>query len=214
MGVFDQINMPMQVPETAMQTEVGDSGTGGPPVNDLAARADKAAMLKSHNVADADRARLLRISADELQTLEESPEFAEAWAKRTEESVQQAELQSRGWDAVEEEALGTVLGHLRAVKDGDYALKAAMLANKAQRRRGPDGHRPTIAGQTGALPVVIHLNPTYVNGLQQNFNITEREMRGAIQQKRVNVLPAKMVTDLFKPDLSGLNAEEALFAAG
>lgn len=213
MGVFDQLlGKPAQAGDSGNATANAEGNTL-PAAPTLAAKAKKAAMLRAHEVPEDQRAKVLQCSLGELAALEETAEFAAAMAERVESAVQNADETAQGWDTVENEALATVLAHVRSVPDADYALKVAMVANKAQRRQAGNMQQRVITGQNGVLPVVIHLNPTYVQALQQNFTVTRREMQ-EMKHKDVNVLPAKLVSDLLKPDLSNLNFNEALFAAG
>lgn len=118
------------------------------------------------------------------------------------ERIDQIDTLNSGWDAVEEEALGTVLQSLRANPDPDFALRAASLANRAT-RRGGYGQQP-IAGHSTAS-ATINLKAVFVEKLQQ-MNVERQEIvrrhsdcNGADHRKKVNALPIAQTEALLQP---------------
>jgi hypothetical protein len=115
------------------------------------------------------------------------------------EHFESQQVMNKGWDALEQISLNCVLQAMQMRPDPEFAMKAAMLANRAT-RRGSLNHTP-IPGNAG-VRTVIQLNAHFVDKLQQNFTISnEREGRQAVQveQHRVSMLPQAKVTELLSP---------------
>jgi len=118
--------------------------------------------------------------------------------------LEQAAVVNEGWDLIEEEALGTVLQQVRQVScDKDYALKAATLANKAQRRG--NAHSP-INGKVNTM-AVITFNTTFIEKLQTMSVGMEAIDANA---KRVDTLDVESTQNLFKDH--GTQTVDDLFA--
>ena len=105
-----------------------------------------------------------------------------------------------GWDTVESLAVVAVMTQLQQVPDPDYALRAAALANKAQRRGV--FNRP-IGVTSGQRKTTINLNASFVDKLQMNFQLPTKEAIEAevvdpvqIAKKDVNFMPPTAVEDL------------------
>lgn len=141
-----------------------------------------------------------------LQIMQAEETVQQVQALRTKQ-LDDARTLNNGWDAVEEEAVGTVLEALRHGADQEYALRAAAVANKAQ-RRGANGLRNTITPVAGAT-AVIDLKAVYIERLQQ-MTVAQARVRDALapegaattsetqsvaptQRKRVNVLPLTQI---------------------
>ena len=93
----------------------------------------------------------------------ELTEYKEILARISTEYFEQNQQLNDGWNSVEAMALTTVINNLEWSKDPDYALRAAMLANKAN-RRGDVTQQP-INGQAGAR-AVFHLTANFIEKLQ------------------------------------------------
>jgi hypothetical protein len=85
-------------------------------------------------VPDGQIARALGLNEKRLQQIRELPDYQAVVERLQIEALEQAQTLNQGWDAVEDEALGTVLETLRANPDPEFALRAAAMANKAVRR--------------------------------------------------------------------------------
>lgn len=133
----------------------------------------------------------------QLIATEEYQEQAEAIAQA---KFQENELVNKGWDSVEAMGLKNVVTALQNDPDPDFALRAAVVANKASRRGSQHQNNP-IAQAAGAK-AVIHLNANFVDKLQQNtFNITERKNELAENQKDSNFLGARNVQELLQAEI-------------
>jgi hypothetical protein len=120
---------------------------------------------------------------EHVKQLAEQPVVQIERAKQETQRLDQADLMNRGWDSVEEEALGTVVQHLRANPDPDFALRAASVANKAVRRNG--NGVPVLNGTTTAT-ATIQLSVQFIEKLQQMQVGMEALQQAA---KRVDMLP-------------------------
>jgi len=131
------------------------------------------------------------LSAAQVEVLVDSDQFRAKLVEQQEQQFAQAEKMNRGWDAVEEEALGNVLEVLSQNPDPDYALRAAAVANRATRRGA--NNRAIDAGHA-QQSAVIKLNVAFVNQLQQQPG-SPRVLD--TEAKRVNTLaPADVRTVL------------------
>lgn len=114
---------------------------------------------------------------------------------------EESELINQGWDSVE--ALG-VKGTIIALQNNpepDFSLRAAVVANKAI-RRGTFNNNPIP--QSAGVRAVIHLNPTFVGKLQQNFEISAERVNGLAEKpKDSDFMPAQDVHDLLGKKDSG-----------
>lgn len=116
-------------------------------------------------VPDGQIVRALGLKDDKrLQQIRELPDYQAMVERLQIEALEQAQTLNQGWDAVEDEALGTVLETLRANPDPEFALRAAAMANKAV-RRGNRGNQALPGGAVAAT--VINLSTTFVQRLQQ-----------------------------------------------
>ena len=137
-------------------------------------------------------------SQEQVQTLIESAEVQNKLAELKLNAIETSETRNTGWDAVEEQALAQVLEKLQSVPDPDYALKAAMIANKAQRRNAMHENTP-IQPQVN-MQTVINLHPRFVRQVQkQGFEINADE-KPQIARKMQNFLQANRVQKLLQKD--------------
>ncbi len=123
---------------------------------------ERVAKLVSMNVPNRQIAAASGIHADKIAEIIKLPKVQEKIQILTVEQLEETEVVNQGWDTVESEAVGTVLEQLRAVPDPDYALRAAAVANRAQRRGIVN---ETITGKTSAV-AVIELSAVFIEKLQ------------------------------------------------
>lgn len=153
----------------------------------------KLARMVDQGVPEKELANIFGASEEQIAATLASVDYANALAHVREETYDKQELLNKGWDGVEEFAVSTVLGHLQGpTPDPDYALKAAMIANKAV-RKGKHTNEPIIVQPN--MQSVIQLNATYVNKLEQTFNIEKREVK-TMELKQTNMLSVKGVKSL------------------
>ena len=129
---------------------------------------EKIANLMALEVPQKQIAIAVGLSDGRISQIKDDPEFQELFAAKVVENAERHGILNDGWDAVEAQALSIVNANLGWNKNPDFALRAAMVANKAQ-RRGQLNTGPSIAAQAGAR-VILNLNPQFINKLQQINN--------------------------------------------
>lgn len=155
------------------------------------------AKLKSMEVADHQIALAVGLDEDQLEQILASDAYKQTFSTLQIEKYDTHETLNTGWDAIEEASMGHVLEYLRTRPDPEYALKAAAMANKAQ-RRGGHVNVPINGGTSAAA--VINLNAVFVNKLQtMRENGAKRVF--AAETKRVDALDIREVKQLFKTDV-------------
>ena len=119
--------------------------------------------------------------------------------------IEENALVDSGWDAVEQEAIGTVLEQLKVSPDADFALRAAAAANRAQRRGG--NNRETMAAKT-TTTAVIELSAVFIEKLQ-TMQIGMDAIN--VNAKRVDTLNVQDTQHLFRD--TGKVSVDDLFGA-
>lgn len=163
---------------------------------------EKIAGMLVIGVPDVQIAEVMSLSAGRIAQIKQSDEFKPFLAEAATERLQEQAEINEGWDKVEREALKIVTDVLKYNKNPDYALKAAMVANRAT-RKGSVGNQPlpTAMGER----VVIHLNANFVGKLQQlsigkaeigTSNLQDALAVSQSQQKKVNLLAPGQVKKL------------------
>lgn len=123
---------------------------------------DRIAKLVSMEVPARQISMATGVSSTKIAEVIGNQEVVKRVEKIATENLEKADLVNTGWDAVEEEALGTVLEQLQVNQDKEFALKAAAVANKAQRRG--NGNQ-SISDRPNAT-ATIELNIAYIEKLQ------------------------------------------------
>lgn len=156
------------------------------------------AKLKSMEISNTQIAAAVGLDEPQLDLVLASAAYKTTFSTLQLEKYEAHDTLNTGWDAIEEEAAGTVLAYLRERPDPEYALKAAAMANKAQ-RRGGHANVPIMGGVTAAA--VINLNAVFVNKLQSMRETTAGRTFESGEGKRVDALDIKSVQDLMKTDV-------------
>lgn len=152
------------------------------------------AKLKSMEVPAHQIAAAVGMDEADLEVLMASAKFRDQFSAQQLKKYDTHETLNDGWDAVEETAMGHVLEYLMARPDPEYALRAAAMANKAQ-RRGAHSNVPITGGVQAAA--VIQLNAVFVKKLQMMRGRGEdgaEFINGAA--KRVDALDVSRVQEL------------------
>jgi len=153
---------------------------------------EKMARMAHAGVSQTQIAAVVGISEGRVSQIMDSQDYVNQISAIEAENFEQMQLMNEGWDGIEERALATVFEHLQGVPDPDYALKAALVANKAV-RRGQHVNKP-IQIQAG-LQTVIELNANFIGELQQNFQVSERKLE-ELPLKTTNMLSVKGVQSM------------------
>ncbi len=130
----------------------------------------------------------------------DTKEFKDILAEISTEYFERNQQLNDGWNSVEALALGVVVDTLVWSKDPDFALRAATMANRAN-RRGDVAQQP-INGQAGAR-AVFHLTATFIQKLQQ-FGMENQEPKtvenGEVIANGDGKKPAHKDTDYMVPE--------------
>jgi hypothetical protein len=167
----------------------------------------KAGVLAAFGLADKTIADTLFVSLEQVAAIKETHEFKQSCAKQTEERTQRLIDLEQGWDGIEEASTAQVLHHLMHSRDPEFALRAAMVANRAQRRSPATLGRVIDASNVGNV-ITLTVNRNYVQ------NITNQENGGKKAtveiQGEVKEIPRK-ASDISSPkrlaDLLGIHEE-------
>lgn len=172
-------------------------------------RIEKLARMHLQGVPVRQCAAVLGLQEPEVVELLNSELFQSVAAAIADEAAEQNALMDSNWDAVEALALGKVVTYLQNDPDPDFALKAAVVANKSV-RRSHSANGPLQAQDAGAR-TIINLNATFVQKLQQNFTPRVRDYgAGAIEGhprpiRDENRLQAESVRDVLGVQLQNTN---------
>jgi len=157
---------------------------------------DRVAKLVAMGTAQKQIAQACGLTESRISQLVDTDEFRARLAELQSEDLEQADLMNRGWDSVEELALGNVLEAMQANPDPQFALQVANSANRAQ-RRGGIGNAP-INGKSGAT-AVIQLNLQFTERLQEIGKFGQRAIEA--ESKRVDALPIAEAEHVLRDDL-------------
>ena len=153
----------------------------------------KLARMIEQGIPETELASILGVSAEQLSKVLESDGYKQALAQVMNVAFDKQELLNNGWDGVEEFAIANVLGHLQGpTPDPEYALRAAAYANKAI-RRGKNSNSPILVQPN--MQSVINLNATYVGKLEQNFQVSQRQVQD-MERKQTNMMSVNGVKSL------------------
>lgn len=133
---------------------------------DMGAR-HKLVQLISSGMPTVMMADFLGVEPTELNQLFECAELKQLIAKREAEERLQLLDSSSQWDKVENLALKNVLAELNSRPDPEYALRAAMAANKAIRSHKNQGVNVVDKLAEGGKTITLQLSQNVVNHLTQ-----------------------------------------------
>lgn len=151
-------------------------------------RLNRIVSMTALGVPDTQIAEAVNLTPGRITQIKDTEEFKDALAvELSRRAEDQAEIND-GWDAIERRALQVVQDNLRYNKNPDFALKAAMVANRAT-RRGTHGGAPL---PTNMGPrVIINMQANFVNKLQQL--VSSPEGAQVAQSARVASQPLSQV---------------------
>lgn len=168
----------------------------------------RVAGMKNAGMSDDQIASACQVSLEVLAKIYERDAYKDELGKLVEDEFDKFTTLNEGWDMVENLAMNKVIEHVQKMPDPDFALRAAAMANKAN-RRGRHNNTPIAAIPNGQ--VTIQLTANFADRMQQNFTIAERKPE-AIEKKDNNFLAPKSVQALLgkviKPDLDTQLASE------
>lgn len=126
---------------------------------------DKIATMHVYEVPNSQIAKTLGIDEGHVLRIKDDPEYLAQYRELSFERFNQMATLNDGWDNVEALAVSKVIDAMQANPDPDFALRAAAMANKAQ-RRGTKHNRPLEGGRQAHA--VISLRGTFINKLEMH----------------------------------------------
>ncbi len=154
------------------------------------------AKLKNMDVADHQIAAAVGVSPEQLEQILTTDEYRKTFSALQIAKYDSHDTLNTGWDAIEEASMGQVLEYLQTRPDPEYALKAAAMANKAQRR---GGHTNVPINGNVTAAAVINLNAVFVTKLQA-MRETGKGRTFDETAKRVDALDIKQVQQIMATD--------------
>lgn len=152
---------------------------------------EKIARFEVLGVTDEDTRNALGIVNGDLENIRGEERYKKVYARLLEEKIEERDTLNSGWDAIEEMALQRVFKKLQMGADPDYALKAAMVANKAQRK--PANTRVIDANNAGQTKIALTQSFTLkltANGLQPVKTIEQ------VDKKSQDFLPPEKIENM------------------
>lgn len=144
-----------------------------------------------------DIGRVVGLAAADIKDLQDNnAEFQAIQSEILREKHESDTTRDQGWDRLEETALANVLETMQWNKDPEFALKAAMIANRANRRTARPANQALQAPANAGSRAVISLNLAFIQRLQS----------GALQPRTLEMVPNKQ-SDVLSPT----TVENALF---
>jgi len=134
------------------------------------------------------------ISESRISQIVSLPEYKLIEQEVAIQKFEESDLINQGWDSVEALGVKHTIIALNNNPEPEFALKAAIVANKAV-RRGSFSQNPIP--QSAGIRAVIHLNPVFVGKLQQTFEVSAERIEKLVEKpKDSDFMPAKEVHDL------------------
>lgn len=157
------------------------------------------ASLVMHGLSDDDICDAVGISPQLLKVMREDPDFTEAYAEKKLEAVEREIRMNEGWDGIEDLAIAKVIDSFKWNSDPDFALRAAMAANKMTRRsRAP----ATLDANNGSHVVTITLNQQFVTTLDGTLDVQEKRQKTLPPQRRSDLPNPQQVQNLLTGQVS------------
>jgi len=163
-------------------------------------RLEKIANMVALDVPKTQIARAVGLSEGRITQILESEEFKEKLQVIESEELEKQQSLNDGWDTIEQLALQSILTTLQYNKDPDFALRAATMANRAN-RRGAKNNQP-LQPQTGAR-VVLNLTQSFVSKLEggeEKVNATIEVSADELDKKGEDAVSPKRVEELLAPE--------------
>lgn len=156
----------------------------------------KLARMELHGVPRKQTAAAMGLSESRISQIIELVEYQSAAEVIAAENFEEQQMINKGWDGIEALGITRVVRALQNDPEPEFALRAAVFANKAARR---GGFAQNPISQSAGIRTVINLNSTFVDKLQQNFEIKKDKTSVLIEkQKGSDFLGAKAVQELLQ----------------
>lgn len=161
---------------------------------------ERVAVLAAIDTPQRQIAAAVGLTEGRISQIVNTPAVAARIAELRGEKLEQNKMLNDGWDSLEEESLGVALEYMKTVKDPEYALRAAKVANSANRRSNGGVMNGVINGHGGAQ-ATISLSAIFVERLQvmqvQSAELSEeRHIIDAMPVNEIESLLAPPETDI------------------
>ncbi len=165
-------------------------------------RLEKIARMVLFDVPQVNIAKAVGLTEGRISQIIATEEFSKILEGLAADKFDQNNTLNEGWDKIEALALNNIIQVLDHNMDADFSLRAATMANRAQ-RRGRLGNQP-IDGRQGAR-AVFHLTANFVDKLQQNNVLVNGEKNGDssvlnLQTYKHRKEPVQKASDFLSPD--------------
>lgn len=155
---------------------------------------DKIARLTYAQVSDVEIGNVVNLTAARISQIKEGDDYKTWYSTIVSEKANDRQETDDSWDKIERLATMRIANHLSWTQDPDYALRAAMVANKAQRRNVLN---TPISADAGAR-TIIQLGGNYITKLQVSNGdgptvINETRL---LDQKQTDLANPKRVEEL------------------
>lgn len=166
----------------------------------------RAGSLAAHGLTDQAISEVLLLTLEQVRSCRECDEFKKKYAEVAEDQIQKQLDLAEGWDAVEESAVKQVLQTLEYNRDPKFALAAANVANKAERRKQTRDKAPALDASKvagGAQIIVLKLNQNFINNQRDGddaklIDVTTFD-KNNIPRKQVDLPSPKAVEEFLSP---------------
>ncbi len=160
----------------------------------------KIARMAAFEIPAVQISRAMGLSEARISQIINSDEYKIVLAEVSTEFFEQNQTLNDGWDTIEAKSLDILMTNLEWRNDPEFALKAAAMANRAN-RRGSISNR-MIDGQMGAR-AVFHLTANFINKLNQ-INVTDKAVNGngekVINGEDAKDTPSQKQSDYMVPE--------------
>jgi len=155
---------------------------------------DKIARLTYAQVSDVEIGNVVNLSPARISQIKDTEQYKTIYSLIVSEKANDRQETDDSWDKIERLATGRIATHLEWTNDPDYALKAAMVANKAQRRNVLN---TPISADAGAR-TIIQLGGNYITKLQVNNGEggTVLNEPKVVEQKQTDLANPKRVEEI------------------
>lgn len=172
---------------------------------------EKIAKLDLAGVSVGEIAHVVNRAESYVYQLMASADYSSIKATLSSAEFEKQELLANGWDSIQAKALSIVNNHLDWTKDPDFALKAAAVANKADKPGKRFGRQ---IDATQAATATVSLTVEFVNKIQQSNGKLIEHIVDTDAKKVNNVLDISKTEELLKPALAPSEAEEIADSLG
>jgi hypothetical protein len=168
---------------------------------------EKMAGLVARNVADEQVAAAFSLEMADFIAIKNSDAFRQILQLRTAQLVEQTTDIDDGWDSVEAQAIRGINDYLKTSVDPQFALKAAAIANKAERRfTNKAAQRPVQVATENRVTLVLSdriTNRIQLEGVRQTSDVVS-----ITSNKEVDMATPKFLESQFAPVVDVANEDK------